>query len=438
MLNIITLPWLFVGEAARIVALLQRREVDYVHIRKPGARREDMEKLVESIPQAYRNRIVLHDHFPLAEKYQLFGIHLNRRNPDVSRGWKGSVSRSCHSLEEVVRWKDRCDYVTLSPIFDSISKAGYRSAFTREEIAEAARKGIIDEKVMALGGVTFDKMKEVTAMGFGGGMILGDAWNYHRVLSIAGSDSGGGAGIQADIKTISACGCYAATAITAITIQNTLGVHDVMEIPAEIVEKQISDVLDDIGADAIKIGMLTDEAVVEAVSRQLRRHTDIPVVIDPVMVSTSGRQLIDTTAIHVMKSQLLPLATIITPNIPEAEILLDMSIKNKEDMQKAVCRLFTEYHTSVLLKGGHLEGDTLVDLFYDGTLMELSSMRIYSPNTHGTGCTLSSALASMIARKEPIDEAVRHAKDYVTRAIIAGAGYRLGRGKGSLCHLPIE
>ena len=438
MLNIITLPWLFVGEAARIVALLQRREVDYVHIRKPGARREDMEKLVESIPQAYRNRIVLHDHFPLAEKYQLFGIHLNRRNPEVPRGWKGSVSRSCHSLEEVVRWKNRCDYVTLSPIFDSISKAGYRSAFTREEIAEAARKGIIDEKVMALGGVTFNKMKEVTAMGFGGGMILGDAWNYHRVLSIAGSDSGGGAGIQADIKTISACGCYAATAITAITIQNTLGVHDVMKIPAEIVEKQISDVLDDIGADAIKIGMLTDEAVVEAVSRQLRRHTDIPVVIDPVMVSTSGRQLIDTTAIHVMKSQLLPLATIITPNIPEAEILLDMSIKNKEDMQKAVCRLFTEYHTSVLLKGGHLEGDTLVDLFYDGTLMELSSMRIYSPNTHGTGCTLSSALASMIARKEPIDEAVRHAKDYVTRAIIAGAGYRLGRGKGSLCHLPIE
>ena len=438
MLNIITLPWFFVGEAARIVALLQRREVDYVHIRKPGARREDMEKLVESIPQAYRNRIVLHDHFPLAEKYRLFGIHLNRRNPEVPRGWKGSVSRSCHSLEEVVRWKNRCDYVTLSPIFDSISKAGYRSAFTREEIAEAARKGIIDEKVMALGGVTFDKMKEVTAMGFGGGMILGDAWNYHRVLSIAGSDSGGGAGIQADIKTISACGCYAATAITAITIQNTLGVHDVMEIPAEIVEKQISDVLDDIGADAIKIGMLTDEAVVEAVSRQLRRHTDIPVVIDPVMVSTSGRQLIDTTAIHVMKSQLLPLATIITPNIPEAEILLDMSIKNKEDMQKAVCRLFTEYHTSVLLKGGHLEGDTLVDLFYDGTLMELSSMRIYSPNTHGTGCTLSSALASMIARKEPVDEAVRHAKDYVTRAIIAGAGYRLGRGKGSLCHLPIE
>ena len=438
MLNIITLPWLFVGEATRIVALLQRREVDYVHIRKPGARREDMEKLVESIPQAYRNRIVLHDHFPLAEKYQLFGIHLNRRNPEVPRGWKGSVSRSCHSLEEVVRWKKRCDYVTLSPIFDSISKAGYRSAFTREEIAEAARKGIIDEKVMALGGVTFNKMKEVTAMGFGGGMILGDAWNYHRVLSIAGSDSGGGAGIQADIKTISACGCYAATAITAITIQNTLGVHDVMEIPAEIVEKQISDVLDDIGADAIKIGMLTDEAVVEAVSRQLRRHTDIPVVIDPVMVSTSGRQLIDTTAIHVMKSQLLPLATIITPNIPEAEILLDMSIKNKEDMQKAVCRLSTEYHTSVLLKGGHLEGDTLVDLFYDGTLMELPSMRISSPNTHGTGCTLSSALASMIARKEPVDEAVRHAKDYVTRAIIAGAGYRLGRGKGSLCHLPIE
>jgi hydroxymethylpyrimidine/phosphomethylpyrimidine kinase len=211
-----------------------------------------------------------------------------------------------------------------------------------------------------------------------------------------------------------------------------------MKIPAEIVEKQINDVLDDIGADAIKIGMLTDEAVVEAVSRQLRRHADIPVVIDPVMVSTSGRQLIDTTAIHVMKSQLLPLATIITPNIPEAEILLDMSIKNKEDMQKAVCRLSTEYHTSVLLKGGHLEGDTLVDLFYDGTLMELSSMRIYSPNTHGTGCTLSSALASMIARKEPVDEAVRHAKDYVTHAIIAGAGYRLGRGKGSLCHLPIE
>lgn len=176
MVIVITLPDFFEGEAARIRELFYSGNVDLIHLRKPNSSALQMEDLLLQIPSNLRQRLVLHDHHHLAEKYHLYGVHLNRRNPHPPKGWKGHVSRSCHSLREVVRYKGKLDYLSLSPIFDSISKQGYNSAFSREEILAAHAEGIIDSKVLALGGVTFDLLEEVRKMGFGGAMILGDAW----------------------------------------------------------------------------------------------------------------------------------------------------------------------------------------------------------------------------------------------------------------------
>ena len=245
---VITLPYFFDGEAEQIVQLLHS-SVDLIHIRKPESKAEELERLIMSIPSEYYPRLVLHDHHELAMKYHLHGVHLNGRNPQPPMGWEGSVSKSCHSLEEVKEWKGKCDYVSLSPIFDSISKQGYHAAFSSTEIEEASRQGIIDKKVLALGGVTFNKIDDVLRMGFGGGMILGDAWKNVShpqdtvALTIAGSDSSAGAGIQQDLKTMSRAGVYGATVITAITSQNTLGVKDVMPVPAEVLKSQLDAVL---------------------------------------------------------------------------------------------------------------------------------------------------------------------------------------------------
>lgn len=173
---VITLPTFIVGEAERIAQLLQRKDVDRIHIRKPHSTEDEIEALLKELPSDLYKHLVLHDHHHLAVKYNLLGVHLNSRNPQPPKDWKGSVSRSCHSLPEIIEWKPRCDYLSLSPIFDSISKQGYSSAFTHEELKKAAEEGIIDNKVLALGGVTFNKLDYIRSLGFGGAMILGDAW----------------------------------------------------------------------------------------------------------------------------------------------------------------------------------------------------------------------------------------------------------------------
>ena len=275
---------------------------------------------------------------------------------------------------------------------------------------------------------------------------------YNRVLTIAGSDSGGGAGIQADIKAISAMGCYAASAITAITVQNTLGVEAVHAVPLDILEGQIDAVLSDIGADAIKIGMLHSAEVVNLVADKIEKYGIKNVVLDPVMVSTSGHRLIEESAIEVIKSRLIPLARVITPNIPEAEILAGRTIASEADFPE-VAKILSETvlntgsqtgdttqttkHVSVLLKAGHLTGDDLVDYFYnaeDGTTTELPSKRVYTRNTHGTGCTLSSAFAAALARGEDLTAAATSAKKYIEGAIISGAKYEIGHGHGPVNH----
>ncbi len=260
---------------------------------------------------------------------------------------------------------------------------------------------------------------------------------YKRVLTIAGSDSGGGAGIQADIKTISAMGCYAASAITAITVQNTLGVQAVHPVPLDVLEGQIDAVLSDIGADAIKIGMLHSADVVNLVADILEKYGVRNVVLDPVMVSTSGHRLIEEDAVEVIKKRLLPLARVITPNIPEAEILAGCGISCKEDLSDIALKLSKSGNVSVLMKAGHLEGEELVDYFYnaeDGTMTQLPSKRVNTRNTHGTGCTLSSAFAASLAKGDDLTGAARSAKAYIEQAIISGAEYEIGGGHGPVNH----
>ncbi len=260
---------------------------------------------------------------------------------------------------------------------------------------------------------------------------------YSRVLTIAGSDSGGGAGIQADIKSISACGGYAATAITAITVQNTLGVTAVHPVPLEIIEGQIDAVLSDIGADAIKVGMLHSAEVVELVCRAIDRYKPQHIVVDPVMVSTSGHRLIEESAIEVLRRDLLPRATIITPNIPEAEILLGREISGQSALPEAAKELAFGRNYSVLLKAGHLTEDMLTDILYtnDGEIHSLQSPRLTTRNTHGTGCTLSSSLATFLARGFSVVEATKAAKEYLTKALESGSKYEIGAGHGGVNHL---
>jgi hydroxymethylpyrimidine/phosphomethylpyrimidine kinase len=254
-----------------------------------------------------------------------------------------------------------------------------------------------------------------------------------RVLIIAGSDSGGGAGIQADIKTVTMLGGYAATAITAVTVQNTLGVTAVHPIPPEIIEAQGRAVLDDIGADAIKTGMLGDAATVEIAARLIDSAPGVPAVIDPVMIAKGGAALLQTQAVSAVKSLLIPRAALLTPNAPEAEALTGLAVASVDDARRAGEALLAMGARAVLMKGGHLPGDQVVDLLITPageTVFE--AMRIDTRHTHGTGCTLASACAVGLAQGLDLTAAVARAWDYVHRAIAAAPG--LGGGHGPLDH----
>lgn len=254
------------------------------------------------------------------------------------------------------------------------------------------------------------------------------------VLSIAGSDSSGGAGIQADIKTISAHRLFAETAITALTAQNTLGVTGVLEATPEFVRQQIDAVFDDIRPDAVKVGMVSSAAIIRAIAEGLRAHGAERVVVDPVMVATSGSRLMADDALGALKSELLPLANVVTPNIPEAEILAGGRIEDEAGMVEAARAIAEACGSAVLVKGGHGTADANDVLVKpDGSELWLRSERIDTKDTHGTGCTLSSAIACGLAQGLPVEEAVRRAKRYVTGAI--AHDLHIGRGNGPLNHM---
>jgi hydroxymethylpyrimidine/phosphomethylpyrimidine kinase len=255
-----------------------------------------------------------------------------------------------------------------------------------------------------------------------------------RVLIIAGSDSGGGAGIQGDIKTVTALGAYAATAITALTAQNTQGVFGVHDVPPAFVSQQMKLVLDDIGADAIKTGMLNSAQIIDSIVDTLAGYSNIPLIVDPVMVAKGGAPLLQAQALDRLKQSLLPIAYVVTPNIPEAELLTGLSIQTPQDMQQAALRIRDMGAQSVLIKGGHLPSEIIIDLLLDesGTFHLMEQSRLPGSHTHGTGCTLASAIAAGIAQGLSLLESVERARRYV-RTAIATAPY-IGHGHGPLNH----
>ena len=252
-------------------------------------------------------------------------------------------------------------------------------------------------------------------------------------LSIAGSDSSGGAGIQADIKTMSANGVYAMTAVTALTAQNTTGVTDILDSTPAFLSAQLDAVFTDIFPDAVKIGMVSSAELISVIAQKLRQYGARHIVVDPVMVATSGSRLLREDAVEALKTELLPLAEVATPNIPEAEILADMPIRTPADMEAAARKISEQYGCAVLCKGGHDLNDANDLLWKDGAGYWFNGRRINNPNTHGTGCTLSSAIAANLAKGMALEDAVRRAKEYISGALAAMLD--LGHGRGPMNHL---
>jgi len=253
-----------------------------------------------------------------------------------------------------------------------------------------------------------------------------------KAMTIAGSDSGGGAGIQADLKTFAALGVYGASTLTAITAQNTVAVTAVHELPVDLIDAQIDAVVTDIGVDAVKTGMLSSAAIVETVAAAVQRHALVNLVVDPVMIAKSGDALLRPEAVNALRDRLLPLAAVVTPNLPEAETLTGLSITTAADIRRAAEQIVGRGARAVVVKGGHRDGPA-VDLFYDGVrFQEFTAPRLDTRNTHGTGCTFAAAVAAGLARGQDLIAAVAQAKDYVTEAI--RHSYPLGQGHGPLHH----
>lgn len=253
-----------------------------------------------------------------------------------------------------------------------------------------------------------------------------------KVLTIAGSDCSGGAGIQADIKTITAHKMYAMSAITALTAQNTTGVFGIMDALPEFVANQLDCIFKDIRPDAVKIGMVSNSEIIKVIAKKLKEYDAKNIVLDPVMVATSGSKLLTDEAIDVLLTNLMPLATVITPNIPETEVIVGKSIKDEKAMEDAAKEIYSDNGCAVLVKGGHLVNDAVDYLYNNGKGSWFASERINNPNTHGTGCTLSSAIACNLANDCTLEESIKNAKDYLTGAL--NAQLDLGQGSGPLMH----
>ena len=260
---------------------------------------------------------------------------------------------------------------------------------------------------------------------------------YCKVLTIAGSDSGGGAGIQADLKTFAAIGCYGMSVITALTAQNTRGVIGIHAVPPSFAAQQIEAVLTDIGADAVKIGMLYSAELIKAIAGALKKHGARKIVLDPVMVAQSGDKLLQEDAVDAIKVHLMPLADVVTPNLPEATVLTGQTINNLKDAEKAAMHLAKHGSRSILIKGGHRAENKSTDLLLlvrKNRFVRLEAERIETRNNHGTGCTLSSAIAAYLAKGNDIEAAVQKAKTFMNQAIAAGARYQIGHGHGPVHH----
>lgn len=406
--------------------------------------------------------VIVNDRADVALAAGADGVHLGQSDMPLAQarallGPQAIIGLSVERPEQLQQADAlAADYIAVSPLLDTPTKTDTAPAWGLEGLRHARQA--TRAPLVAIGGIGADNLAEVWATGVDGVAVVraisatpdtGAAtaalraqmaqarpWRVPRVLTIAGSDSGGGAGIQADIKTMAALGAHAMSAITALTAQNSVGVHAIHAAPPGFLAQQIDAVLSDIGADAIKIGMLHDEATVAVVADALRRHPQLPVVLDPVMVATSGDALITPPTVQRLREQLFGLCTVVTPNLDELGLLVGERITTLDAALHAAQTLIGQGARAVLVKGGHLSGDTLTDTLVDtsGVRWQRSAPRLHSRNLHGTGCSLSSAIATHLARGADLVAAVDAAHHWVRQALLAGIDLRLGAGHGPLNH----
>lgn len=402
---------------------------------------------------------IVNDDAELAIALDADGVHLGQDDGDPVQirkllGADRIIGISTHNPEEALRAVEQgADYIGFGAIFPTGSKTVQYMPGV-EQLSETRR--VVDLPIVAIGGISRDNAAQVIDAGADSLAVISSVMSHEEpalgaaelallfnrsrklprgaVLTIAGSDSGGGAGIQADLKTITLLGGYGASVITALTAQNTLGVTGIHPSPPEFVATQIDAVLSDIPIDIVKTGMLFSEKIISAVAERLAHYSKKFIVVDPVMIAKGGAALIDRSAVDAFKQKLLPMTYLLTPNIPEAEELTGIIINSVDDMKRSAEMLKKSGCRNILIKGGHGNGLESTDLLFDGVSFKtFSSPRIDSANTHGTGCTLSSAIATFLAQGEPLSIAIAKAKDFITSAIRLATP--LGKGHGPVNHL---
>ena len=417
--------------------------------------KEACAKKVLAITKKYKVPLIIDDDVMLAKKIDADGVHLGLSDMPIyeARGILGPhkiIGATAKTLEQAVTAKAYgADYIGTGAAFATTTKTDTYE-ISHDTIMEIAKNAGIP--VVAIGGINLSNVSKLQGLGICGvavvsGLFKGDVkenaallrkeidqfTRIKNVLSIAGSDCSGGAGIQADMKTISAHGMYAMTAITSLTAQNTTGVYGVSDSDIDFLANQIDCIFNDIRPDSVKIGMLSNKDIIKLVADKLRQYKAANIVVDPVMVSTSGHKLLQEDAIECLTKELIPLAAIITPNIPEAMVLTSTNINNHTDMLNAAHSLAANTNAAILIKGGHLSEDAS-DLLYDGkTDYWFEKEKINNPNTHGTGCTLSSAIACNLADNMSVCNSVKYATQYVHGAI--QYGFNVGKGSGPLFHM---
>jgi len=415
---------------------------------------------IKELCRRYNVPLIINDNVDVALKSGADGVHVGIEDAPVAEirrkvGKDFIIGATAKTVEQAqVAEKAGADYLGVGAVFPSPTKKN-AIRITNEQLKEicssvsipaVAIGGISLKNVDGLEGGGMDGIAVVSAI-FGAEDIKGTTAELKKraialvdkkrkkmrtALSIAGSDSCGGAGIQADIKTMTMNGVYAMSAITALTAQNTTGVTGILEVTPEFLGQQIDAVFEDIYPDAVKIGMVSSAKLIKVIAERLKRYEAGNIVVDPVMVATSGSRLMQTDAVETLIKELLPIATLVTPNISEAEILSGMSIAGKEDMLAAAKVISDTHGCAVLLKGGHSINDANDLLYVNGNYCWFDGKRIDNPNTHGTGCTLSSAIASNLAKGFSLEDSVRRAKDYISGALAAMLD--LGKGNGPMNH----
>lgn len=413
--------------------------------------------IIKEICQKYQIPFIINDDVQLCQQLDLDGVHIGQDDLSLKEarrilGEDKIIGVSAHNVEEAkLAYENGASYLGVGAMFTTQTKTNVvqTSLKTLQDICES-----VDIPVVAIGGISKNNIHQLAGTKISGVALVSAIFGSDHIkeetqllkekvnrlinqkipacLTIAGSDSSGGAGIQADIKTMLANRVYAMSAITALTAQNTTGVSAIMEVTPEFLKEQLDSIFSDIYPQAVKIGMVSNKELIIAIADKLKEYQARNIVVDPVMVATSGAKLISDEAITTLKEYLLPLATVLTPNIPEAEVLALMTIENEEDMIKAAKVIGDNYHCAVLVKGGHSINDANDLLYENGHVQWFKGKRIDNSNTHGTGCTLSSAIASYLSRGYTLQESVKNAKNYISGALASMLD--LGNGSGPMDH----